>query len=123
MRSRNTVLQALHLMKALDARISVNEVIAFLYAAENEGLTVQEMADVSGLTQSTASRSLRALGPPESEWSQAPALGLVEAYLNPNDARSHVIQLSARGREVRERLDRIIRQSVPIQYDRAVRAA
>ena len=123
MRSRNTVLQALHALKTLDARISVNEVIAFLYAAENEGLTVQEMADVSGLTQSTASRSLRALGPPESDWSQAPALGLVEPYLNPRDGRSHVIQLSERGREVCERLDRIIRQSVTIQADRTVRAA
>lgn len=123
MRSRNSILQALLAMKALDARISVNEVIAFLYAAENEGLTVQEMAYVAGLTQSTASRSLRALGPPESDWSQAPALGLVEAYLNPNDARSHVIQLSATGRELRDRLDRIIRQSVTIQPGQTTRAA
>jgi DNA-binding MarR family transcriptional regulator len=123
MRSRNSILQGLLVLKALDARISVNEAIAFLYAAENEGLTVQEMAYVSGLTQSTASRSLRALGPPESAWSQAPALGLVEAFLNPNDARSHVIQLSPKGREVCERLDRIIRQSMTIQADRSVRAA
>jgi DNA-binding MarR family transcriptional regulator len=123
MRSRNSILQALHLMKGLDPRISVNEVIAFLYAAENEGLTVQELAYVSGMTQSTASRSLRALGPPESAWSQAPALGLVEAYLNPNDARSHVIQLSAKGRAVCERLDRIIRNAMTIQPDRTVRAA
>ena len=123
MRSRNVILQAMHVMKTLDPRISVNEVIAFLYAAENEGLTVQEMAYVAGLTQSTASRSLRALGPADSDWSQAPALGLVEAYLNPNDARSHVVQLSAKGREVRERLDRIIRQGVTIQPDRTFRAA
>ena len=33
MRRRNVLLQALHLMKSLDARVSVNEVIAFLYAA------------------------------------------------------------------------------------------
>lgn len=123
MRTRNSILQALHLMKTLDARISVNEVIAFLYAAENEGLTVQEMACVAGLTQSTASRSLRALGPAGSDWSQPPALGLVEAYLNPNDARSHVVQLSAKGREMRDRLDRIIRQSVTIQSERTFRAA
>ncbi len=114
MRKRNVVLQALHLLKALHPGISVNEVIAFLYAAENEGLTVQDMARVSGLTQSTASRSLRALGPNGSAWSQAPALGLLEAFLNPDDGRSHVIQLSAQGREVRDRLDAIILQSVNI---------
>jgi DNA-binding MarR family transcriptional regulator len=121
-RSRNALLQALHLIKGLDARVSVNEVIAYLYAAENEGLTVQDMATVAGMTQSTASRSLRALGPADSPWSQPPALGLVEAYLNPHDARSHVICLTPAGRELRERLDAIIGQAVPIAADR-VRAA
>ena len=57
MRSRNAVLQALALFKAMDPRVSVNEVICFLYAAENEGLTVQDTADLAGMTQSTASRS------------------------------------------------------------------
>jgi DNA-binding MarR family transcriptional regulator len=123
MRTRNAILQALRLLKSLDARISVNEVLAFLYAAENEGLTVQDLAHVSGLTQSTASRSLRALGPSGSTWSQPPALGLVEAYLNPEDARSHVIQLSEHGRDIRDRLDAIIRQGVTIGADRASRAA
>jgi DNA-binding MarR family transcriptional regulator len=123
MRRRNALLQALHLLKAVEPRISVNEVIAFLYAAENEGLTVQETAAVSGLTQSTASRSLRALGPKESGWSMAPALGLLEAYLSPTDARSHVIHLSPRGRELRDRLDAIIRQGETIAPERLTAAA
>jgi DNA-binding MarR family transcriptional regulator len=123
MRRRNAVLQVLCLLKGLEPRISLNEAVAFLYVAENEGLTVQEMAGVSGLTQSTASRSLRALGPKESRWSLAPALGLLEAYLNPADARSHVIHLSARGREVRDRIDAIIRRGETIQPDQAFRAA
>jgi DNA-binding MarR family transcriptional regulator len=123
MRTRNAVLQALHFFKSLDPRVSVNEVIAFLYAAENEGLTVQEVAYLAGFTQSTASRSLRALGRPDSEWSQAPALGLLEAYLNPHDGRSHVIQLTGHGREVRDRLDAIIRQGVTIAPPRLTAAA
>jgi len=123
MRSRNAFLQALHLMKRLDPRISVNEVIAFLYAAENEGLTVQELAYVAGFTQSTASRSLRALGPADSPWSQGLALGLVEPFLNPKDGRSHVVQLSAQGRELRERLDAIIRQATTIGPSRLTWAA
>ena len=123
MRARNSLLQALHAFKALDPRISVNELIAFLYAAENEGLTVQDMAHVARLTQSTASRSLRALGPQGSEWSQPPALGLLEAFLNPDDGRSHVIHLSPAGRELRDQLDEIIAQSVPITPQRVVRAA
>ena len=123
MRRRNALLQALHLFKALDPRVSVNEVIAFLYAAENEGLTVQDMAHVARLTQSTASRSLRALGVAGAAWSQAPALGLLEAFLNPQDGRSHVIHLTAQGHDLRDQLDAIIGQSAPIAGERASRAA
>jgi DNA-binding MarR family transcriptional regulator len=93
--------------------------MAFLYVCENEGLTVQDLAVVGRLTQSTASRCLRALGPPDSEWSLQPALGLVRAYLHPNDGRSHVIQLTERGLDMRERLDGLIRQAAPIVQQQA----
>ena len=122
MRPRNTLLASLHLFKALDPRVSVNEVVAFLYVCENEGLTVQDLAVVGRLTQSTASRSLRALGPADSEWSLQPALGLVRAYLHPNDGRSHVIQLTERGLDMRERLDGLVRQAEPIVHERAAAA-
>jgi DNA-binding MarR family transcriptional regulator len=62
MRPRDSLLEAILALKARDARISVNEIVAFLYVCENEGLSVQELAFVGGLTQSTASRSLRSLG-------------------------------------------------------------
>ncbi len=72
------------------------------------------------LTQSTASRSLRALGPADSEWSLPPAMGLVRAYLHPNDARSHVIQLTERWpRPARDRIDGLIRAAEPIVRERA----
>ena|SRR5215469_689053 len=114
MRQRDTLLEAILMLKALDARISVNEIIAFLYVCENEGLSVQELAFVGGLTQSTASRSLRSLGRPDTAWSQAPALGLVDAYLNPQDGRSHVIQLTEKGRLLRDRIDEMIGRAVLI---------
>ena len=116
MRPRDSLLEAILALKALDARISVNEIVAFLYVCENEGLSVQELAYVAGLTQSTASRSLRSLGQPGSDWAQSPALGLVEAYLNPCDGRSHVIHLSEAGRALRHRLDEMIRRAVTIDY-------
>jgi DNA-binding MarR family transcriptional regulator len=50
-------------------------------------------------------------------------LGLLEAYLNPHDGRSHVIQLTDRGREVRDRLDGVIRQAVTIAPPRLTAAA
>jgi DNA-binding MarR family transcriptional regulator len=114
MRPRDSLLEAILAFKALDPRISVNEIAAFLYVCENEGLSVQELALLARLTQSTASRSLRALGPPGSDWAQPPALGLVEAFLNPSDARSHVVHLTALGRDLRDRLDQVIRAAVTI---------
>ena len=113
-RPRDTLLEALLAFKALEPRISVNEILAFLYTCENEGLSVQELAFVARLTQSTASRSLRSLGQPGSDWAQPPALGLVDAFLNPNDGRSHVIHVSEQGRELRDRLDVMIRRGVTI---------
>jgi DNA-binding MarR family transcriptional regulator len=121
-RTRNAVLKAMQAFKALDPRISVNEVIAFLYAAENEGLSVQDVADLAGMTQSTASRSLRALGPAVSPWSQPPAVGLIEAFLNPHDGRSHVIHLTPQGRAFRERLDEIIREAATIKPEQVLAA-
>jgi DNA-binding MarR family transcriptional regulator len=119
LRPRDTLLEAVLALKALDARISVNEIVAFLYTCENEGLSVQELAYVAGLTQSTASRSLRSLGRPGSDWAQPPALGLVDAFLNPQDSRSHVIHLTDRGRDLRDRLDEMIRRATPIDLPRA----
>jgi DNA-binding MarR family transcriptional regulator len=116
-RPRDSLLEAILALKALDARISVNEIVAFLYVCENEGLSVQELAFIAGLTQSTASRSLRALGQPGSDWAQAPALGLVDAFLNPTDGRSHVVHLSDGGRALRGRLDDMIRRAVTIDYE------
>jgi DNA-binding MarR family transcriptional regulator len=117
MRPRDSLLEAVLALKARDPRISVNEIIAFLYVCENEGLSVQELAYVGGLTQSTASRSLRSLGRSGSPWSQPPALGLVDAFLNPQDGRSHVIHLTEDGRQLRERLDELIRRAAPIVVD------
>ena len=123
LRPRDTLLEAPLALKALEPRISVNEIVAFLYVCENEGLSVQELALVADLTQSTASRSLRSLGRPGSPWAHAPALGLVDAFLNPDDGRSHVIHLTQTGRELRERLDSIIRAAVQIVPEPESRAA
>ena len=116
-RPRDSLLEAILALKALDARISVNEIVAFLYTCENEGLSVQELAYVAGLTQSTASRSLRSLGRPGSDWAQPPALGLVDAFLNPSDGRSHVVHLTDEGRDLRDQLDAMIRKAVTIDLE------
>lgn len=116
MRRRDCILEALSLFRALNARVSVNEIIAFLYTCENEGLSVQELAFIAGMSQSTASRSLRGLGPPGTAWARPPALGLVEPFLHPTDGRSHLLHLTEEGARLREQLDAIIDRGVRIQH-------
>lgn len=114
MRPRDSLLEALTLLRELNPAITVNEITAFLYTCENEGLSVQELAYVCRMNEPTASRSIRSFGPADSPWSRPPACGLVEAFLNPSDGRSRVIHLTDAGRRVRKRLDEIIRQAVAI---------
>jgi DNA-binding MarR family transcriptional regulator len=114
MRRRSSALDALLAFRGLHPRASLSEFVAFLYVCENEGLSVQELAYVSGMSQTTASRNLRALGPPNSAWSVPPALGLVEAFLRPTDGRSHILHLTPSGARLRERLDEIIARAQPI---------
>jgi DNA-binding MarR family transcriptional regulator len=116
-RRRDSLLEALQVFRAYDAAISLNQVVAFLYTCENEGLSVQELAFVAGMSQSAASRNLRALGRPGSPWSTAPAIGLVEPYLRASDGRSHVLHLTPEGQQLRDRLDEIIRRAVTIKPD------
>ncbi|CAN7490076.1 MarR family winged helix-turn-helix transcriptional regulator [Phenylobacterium sp. LjRoot164] len=108
MRSRQALIEALALFRNLNPTITVNEIAAFLHVCDEEGLTIQQLASVAQMTEPTTSRSIRSFGPPQSEWARAPACGLVEAFLNPNDGRSRVLHLTAAGREVRDRLDAIV---------------
>jgi len=101
--------------RGMNSRVSLSEVIAFLYICENEGLSVQELAYVTGMSQSAASRNLRGLGRPTSPWAKPPALGLVDPFLRPSDERSHVLHLSEDVEALRDRLDGIIRRAVTIR--------
>src|SRR3954447_24277587 len=105
MRQRDCILDAMLVFRALNPRASVSEIVAFLYTCENEGLSVQELAFVSGMSQSAASRNLRGLGRADSPWANPPALGLVEPCLRPSDGRSHVLHLTPEGERLRQRLD------------------
>jgi DNA-binding MarR family transcriptional regulator len=115
LRQRDSLLEAMLAFRALSKRVTVSEIVAFLYTCENEGLSVQELAYIAGFSQSAASRNLRALGRPDIPWSLDPALGLIEPFLSPSDGRSHVLHLSEDGRGLRDRLDEIIGQAILIR--------
>ena len=60
-RRRNTLLACLTLLRKLAPDITVSEMLAFLYVAENGGVRVKELSELMTTTQATASRVARAL--------------------------------------------------------------
>jgi len=114
MRRRNTILAGLELFRKKTPDLWVNNILTFLYAAENEGLNVKELAQVSRLSEATASRSIRSFAAPGASTALKPALGLVELVENPADGRGRLIYLTDEGRRVATELDELILQAQPI---------
>jgi DNA-binding MarR family transcriptional regulator len=114
-RQRNAVLESLEAFRARDPTILLNSVVAFLYAAENEGLGVKELAYLCHLNEATTSRAIRALAAPDAPGALPPSLGLVVLLQNPRDARGRLIFLTDEGRALRRRIDGAIGQGVAIK--------
>ena len=118
-RRRDSVLEALEILRGAEPAISLTHTLAFLYICENEGLNVSELAAVSRVTIATASRTARALTARSAPDSLKPAPGWIESRLNPTDAKSRILFLTPAGRALRERIDLVIRASQPIVQPQA----
>jgi DNA-binding MarR family transcriptional regulator len=112
-RRRNSLLQSLEQFRAMDPGLVITDLVVFLYVCENEGLNVKELAQVSRLTEATASRRARALGEPDAQGAMAPSIGLLEAFQG-EDGRARLIYLTEKGRRVRDQLQRTIATADPI---------
>ena len=111
-RQRNAILETLELFRDLHPGITLGNMIAFMYTCENEGLTILDLAQVSGFYLATASRTIRAFSCPEAEGAMSPALGLVEVTQSP---RGKTIHLTEAGRKLRAQLEDIIAEAAPIE--------
>lgn len=110
MRRRNTILAGLELFRSRTPDLWINNIVTFLYVCENEGLNIKELAQVSRLSEATASRSIRSFAAAGSPTALKPALGLVELVENPDDGRGRLIFLTDAGRALAAELDGLIRQ-------------
>jgi DNA-binding MarR family transcriptional regulator len=114
-RRRNSLLESLETLRALEPRINVSELVVFFYVAENAGINIAELAQAAGMNMATASRSIRALTSEQTEGALPPYCGLIDIKPNPDDARGRLLFLSEAGRKLCRDLDRIIRNAVPIE--------
>ena len=119
MRRRNALLEALEVFRDIYPGVTIGNMIAFLYVCENEGLTILDLAQVTGFYLATASRTARAFLEPGAEGALSPELGLIEIVPSP---RGKTIHLTETGRRFRAELQAIIAEAAPITAS-AVQAA
>lgn len=111
MRQRNALLEGLELFRDIYPGITIGNMIAFLYTCENEGLTILDLAQVTGFYLATASRTIRAFLEPDADGVLSPELGLVEIVPSP---RGKALYLTEAGRRLRDELQGIIAEAAPI---------
>jgi DNA-binding MarR family transcriptional regulator len=102
---RGSVLKTLEYFRARAPDVSLNSIVAFLQICEHEGAALKDIAYICRLTDATASRSVRALAAPETIGALPPALGLIEIFQNPDDARGRLVFLTQEGRALRDAID------------------
>lgn len=107
---RSAVLDVLEAFRDRSAGILLNSVIGFLYVAENEGISVRELAHKCRLNEATMSRAIRALAPPGETGALPPSLDLVTLAPSPRDARARLITLTEQGRALRDEINAAIGQ-------------
>jgi DNA-binding MarR family transcriptional regulator len=75
----------------------MQQALTLLAVAEQPGLTMQELSDTVGMSQSSCSRNVAAL----SKWHRlgSPGLDCLEAIEDPRERRRKVMYLTAKGRQ------------------------
>lgn len=117
-RRRNAVLAAIETARAQDVGLTLTNLLVLLYVAENEGLSISELALVCGFNKPTASRAARSLGSRTDRGALPPYLGLVRLCSDGPTKNSRTLRLTAAGQALCERIDGHIIEAVPI-YDRS----
>lgn len=113
-RRRNTGLDIMERLRAQGEGMTFNAMLVFMYVAENEGVNVSDLARICRMTEATASRSARALATPESPAALPPSLGLIELRQDPHDGRGRMLFLTLLGADLRDSIDRSIKDAVTI---------
>ncbi len=107
-RRRSALTAGLERLRREHGFATLAEVVCFLYVAENEGLSVKQLAALAGTSLATASRTARAFAPAAMAGALPPARGLVEMRLHGADARERRLFLTPAGLALREALDAAI---------------
>lgn len=94
--------EALATLKTLDADMPVSQALSLLLIANNEGLSLKELAQKTGIGMASASRYVSSFGKATKPGSKG--LGLVAAVEDPQERRKKIITLTPKGRALVDKL-------------------
>lgn len=100
------ILSAIEMFRELGKEMQVNQISCFLYIARYEGLTVNDLSKKTGFSHSQTSRIVTALS--VNPYQDKPGLALVEKAEAYKDMRNRVITLTPKGRDLVNRIHRIL---------------
>lgn len=106
-----TVTRVLEAFRTLDPDLPIQYALSFMTIAQNEGISIGELADRLGIAQSSASRNVAAL----SRWHSfgKAGLDLVSAQEDPRERRRKVVALTDKGRAFLDDLRGIVSSADP----------
>lgn len=106
-----TVTHVLEAFRTLDPDLPIQYALSFMTIAQNEGISIGELAERLGIAQSSASRNVAAL----SRWHSfgKAGLDLVSAQEDPRERRRKVVALTDKGRAFLDALRGIVNPTEP----------
>ena len=96
------LLAAIAVLRGVDAEMPAQQIAVFLEVARAPGITMKSLRETLGISQSSTSRNVSALG--QVHRKGAPGRGLIVADVDPMERRRKVLRLTAAGRIVAEAL-------------------
>ena len=87
----------------MDPNVPAQTILTFLMICQDPDLTVVQLAERLGVSQSSASRNVAFLT--DMHRLKKPGLGLVEKRINPLNERTKVLSLTPRGRRMLQTLE------------------
>jgi DNA-binding MarR family transcriptional regulator len=113
--SLQRLMRVIEAFRALKRTMPAQYIHTFSLIARNEGLSVVEYAERANVSVSVMSRHILDIG--DYARNRSNGFGLVTSRPNPMELRKHEVWLTAKGKALAHKIDRIIRTSSPNQVD------
>lgn len=97
-----SLLAAVELLRELEPNMEAQVMAALLHIMLKPDITMSELAEKTGASQSAASRHVATLSPVRAL--NKPGFGLVESYDDPSDRRVKRVNLTKKGERLAEQL-------------------